>query len=89
MQVSDHHTTESLLHCSIKPGDIFLAGAGYGTAKNYAYAREQKADVILRITPSNLPSYDAEGKKIDSFAFLKEAAGEKEAIKERFGWIRY
>lgn len=89
IQVSDHHTAESLLHFSIKPGDIFLADAGYGTAKNYAYAREQKADVILRMTPSNLPIYNAEGKKIDPSAFLKEEGGEKEAIKERFGWIRY
>lgn len=89
IQVSDHHTAESLQHFSMKPGDIFLADAGYGTAKNYAYATEKKADVILRMTPSNLPIYDVDGKKIDVLTFLKEEKGKKETIKERFGWILY
>lgn len=48
--VIDYHTAESFQHFSMKKGDIFLADAGYGTAKNYAYAMEQQADVILRIS---------------------------------------
>lgn len=39
--VTDYHTAESFQHFSMKKGDIFLADAGYGTAKNYAYAMEQ------------------------------------------------
>lgn len=51
--VTDYHTAEHLEHFSMKKGDIFLADAGYGTARNYAYAMEQQADVILRVSPSN------------------------------------
>lgn len=60
VKVSDIHTAESLSHFSRMEGDIILADAGYGTAKNYALSREQIADVILRITPSHFPVYNRE-----------------------------
>lgn len=87
--VTDSHTAESLSHFSMKKGDIFLADAGYGTAKNYAYAMEQQADVMLRISPNHFCVYDAEGTKIDWLSFLKEKKGEKDSVKELFGFVSY
>ena len=60
---SDQHTAESLTHFSMEKGNLIMADAGYGTAKNDIYAQEQSADVILRITPKNFCLYDADGKK--------------------------
>lgn len=52
-KVTDHHTAEFLAHFSMTKGDLVMADAGYGTARNYMYAQEQQADVILRITPKS------------------------------------
>lgn len=87
--VTDYHTAEHLEHFSMKKGDIFLADAGYGTARNYAYAMEQQADVILRVSPSNFCVYDAEGTKIDWFSFFQKKKGEKNSIQELFCFVSY
>ena len=50
-----------------------MADAGYRTANNYIYAQEQKADVILRITPRNFCLYDADDNKIPLVQLLKKA----------------
>lgn len=78
--VTDYHTAESFQHFSMKKGDIFLADAGYGTAKNYAYAMEQQADVILRINPNHFCVYDAEGTKMDWLSFFRKKKGQKDTI---------
>lgn len=66
-----------------------LVDAGYGTARNYAYAMEQQADVILRVSPSNFCVYDAEGTKIDWFSFFRKKKGEKNGIQELFCFVSY
>lgn len=45
--------TISLAHFSMTKGDLVMADAGYGTARNYIYAQEQQADVILRLMPKS------------------------------------
>lgn len=85
--VIDYHTAEHLEHFSMKKGDIFLADAGYGTARNYAYAMEQQADVILRVSLSNFCVYDAEGTKIDWLSFFRKKKGEKNGIQELFCFL--
>ena len=72
VKVTDKHTAESLCHFSMKPGDISIADTAYATAKNYAYAVEQKSDVILRMNPQNFSLYNMSGERIKYEKYLKK-----------------
>ena len=87
--VTDYHTAESFCMFSFQKEDIVLADAGYGKARNYAYAMEQGCDVILRISPNHISLVDAMGEKIDIYARLKEAKQKKEKTLEVFGFCVY
>lgn len=89
IKVTDRHTAESLAHFSMKKGDLFLADAGYGTARNYIYAQEQQADVVLRITPKTFCLYDADGQKISLTSVLEEADRQKQYMVDIFGFCSY
>lgn len=89
IKVTDHHTAESLSHFEFKEGDLVMADAGYGTAKNYIYAQEQKADVILRINPKTFCLYDADGEKISLVSMLKQADNQGCEIMDISGFCRY
>jgi hypothetical protein len=65
IQVTDHHTAESFRHCKIQENHIYMADAGYGKAGMYAYLISQKADAILRFTPSHVILLDHNGQRID------------------------
>ena len=66
-----------------------MADAGYGTARNYIYAQERRADVILRITPKISCLYDADGNKIPLTRLLKEAEEKHMEIVDIFGFCKY
>lgn len=89
VRVTDYHTAESFCMFSFQKEDIVLADAGYGKARNYAYAMEQGCDVILRISPNHISFVDAVGEKIDIYARLKEAKKKKEKTLERFAFCVY
>lgn len=89
IKVTDHHTPESLTHFPFQKGDLILADAGYGTAKNYIYAQEQHADVILRITPKTFCLYDADGEKLSLVSLLKQAQKQGKGLVDVFGFCRY
>lgn len=89
VKVTDKHTAESLKHFSLKKDDLVIADAGYGTSQNYIYAREQQADVILRITPRNFCLYDVDGNKIFIIQQLQEAEKNHEEIVNIFGFCKY
>lgn len=89
VRVTDYHTAESFCMFSFQKEDIVLADAGYGKARNYAYAMEQGCDVILRISPNHISLVDAMGEKIDIYARLKEAKQKKEKTLEVFGFCVY
>lgn len=89
VRVTDYHTAESFCMFSFQKEDIVLADAGYGKARNYAYAMEQGCDVILRISPNHISFVDAMGEKIDIYARLKEAKQKKEKTLEVFGFCVY
>lgn len=88
-KVTDHHTAESLAHFSMTKGDLVMADAGYGTARNYIYAQEQQADVILRITPKSFCLYDADGGKISLLSLLKKAQDQGQKMVDVFGFCKY
>ena len=89
VKVTDQHTAESLTHFSIGKEDLVMADAGYGTARNYIYAQEQQADVILRITPKCFCLYDADENKISILSLLKEAEEKQKEIVDVFGFCKY
>lgn len=89
IQVTDHHTAESFQLFSFHKNDIVLADAGYGKAGNYACAMKQGCDVILRITPNHFSFFDADGKKADISALLKEMELKKEKNMEWFGFCQH
>lgn len=89
IKVTDQHTAESLTHFSMGKGDLIMADAGYGTAKNYIYAQKHGADVILRITPKNFCLYDANDKKISLISLLKEAEKKHMEWVDIFGYCTY
>ncbi len=73
VKVTDKHTAESLTHFSMGKGELVMADAGYGTAKNYIYVQGQGAEAILRITPKNFCLYNADGEKIHLIDMLEGA----------------
>lgn len=89
IKVTDQHTAESLTHFSFQKEDLVIADTGYGTAQNYMYAQEQKADVILRITPKNFCLYDGDGNKISFLEKIKEAERNRAEIIDIFGFCKY
>lgn len=56
-------------------GDLVMADAGYGTARNYIYAQEQQAD--------------AAGEKYLWCSPLKKAEGQNQEMIDVFGFCRY
>jgi len=89
IKLTDTHIAESLRVFSMGKDDLILADAGYGTAKNYAYSQEQKADVILRITPSHFSIYNHDRQKYDMYSILQKAKKKKQKIVELFGFCQY
>ena len=66
-----------------------MADAGYGTARNYIYAREQGAEAILRISPNNFCLYTADGEKIQLQDMLENAEKQHAEWVDTFGFCRY
>lgn len=89
IKVTDKHTAESLEHFSLRKDDLILADAGYGSAHNYIYAREQQADVILRITPKNFCLYDSDGIKLPLVPLLQEAEEKQMEMIDISGFCNY
>lgn len=89
IKVTDHHTAESLSHFEFRKGDLVMGDTGYGTAQNFIYAQEQKADVILRINPGSFCLYDADGEKKSLVSLLKQADEQGCLIMDISGFCRY
>ena len=89
IKVTDQHTAESLKHFSMGKDDLVMADAGYGTANNYIYAQEQKADVILRITPKTFCLYDVDDNKIPFVQLLKKVEKNHQEIVDIYGFCKY
>lgn len=66
-----------------------MADAGYGTARNYIYAQEHQADVILRVTPKHFCLYKEDGEKISLISLLKQAEDNRIGTVDVFGFCRY
>ena len=85
VQITDVHTAESFSLFSMKPGDLVLADAQYGTVNHYLTAREQQVDVLLRFSPNHLVLYEETGERLSLHSFLPT---EKESSREGFAYLK-
>jgi hypothetical protein len=69
--VADYHSAEHLAHYALQSGDIVVADGGYGHRRNVACARQQQADVVLRITYQNFPLEWTNGTAVDLVAWVQ------------------
>ena len=60
-----------------------------GQQINYIYAQEQKADLILRITPKTFCLYDADDNKITLIQLFKNAEKNNQEIVDIHGFCKY
>jgi hypothetical protein len=67
VHVTESNVGESLVHFSIQPGDVIMADRGFAKRPSLRHVVEHKADAILRMSWSNLPLQDKQGK---AFALL-------------------
>jgi hypothetical protein len=74
IHLTDNKTAESLGVFTVNQGSIYIADAGFGKGKNLNYIVSNKADAIIRITPSQTAlSTDRSGKtKVDMQQKLAE-----------------
>lgn len=89
VKVTDKHTAELLSHFTFKPGGLVMADAGYGTARNYIYVREQGAEAVLRITPNNFCLRTADGEKAPLADMLENAEKQHAEWVDAFGFCTY
>ena len=85
VQITDVHPAESFSLFSMKPGDLVLADAPYGTVNHYLTARKQQADVLLRFSPNHLVLYEETGERLSLHSFLPT---EKESSREGFAYLK-
>ena len=69
----------------MKPRDLVLADAQYGTVNNDLTAREQQADVFLRFSPNHLVLYGETGERLSLHSFLPT---EKGFSREGFAYLK-
>jgi len=58
-EVTDRHGGESLTRFPLRPGALYFADRAYGRTPQLAYAMEQKAHVVTRISPHLVAFYTA------------------------------
>ena len=80
LTLTDRQGGESLVHDALQPGDIAVADNGYGYRRSVATARQQQADVVLRIWPATFPLEDGRGQTVDVLAWLRRRGPELRSL---------
>jgi hypothetical protein len=55
VQVTDRRGGERLDRYPWQPGDVIVADNGYGYRRSVAWAVQQRADVVVRMSPATFP----------------------------------
>lgn len=85
VQVTDRKGAEKLSHFDLHAGDIVVADSGYGYRKQLAYAKQNQADVVLRVCLATFPLEDAHAQPFDATAWVLTQHG---SLAEWSGWCR-
>jgi len=73
--VTDHSTGETLKNFGIEPDALYLADRGYYHAEGIAHVTTAGAHVLVRMTVSGPPLYDAAGKPFELLKHLRRLQG--------------
>ena len=85
MEVTDRHGGESLTRFPLRQDALYFADRAYGRAPQIAYAIEQKAHVVTRVSPNHVAFYAApDCREKISFASLLD--GESFSTAACFKW---
>jgi hypothetical protein len=86
VKLTDRKGAEKLSHFELQADDIAVGDNGYGYRTHVAYAREQHADVVLRICLATFPLEHQDGRPFDALAWLLSQHG---TLAEWQGWCRF
>ena len=85
VRVTDRKGAEKLAHFELQADDIVVGDSGYGYRKHVAYAKQQQADVVLRICLATFPLEQADAQPFDATAWVLTQHG---SVAEWSGWCR-
>lgn len=71
VHVTEATQGESLTRFSIQPGDVIMADRGFAKRPGLRHVVQHKADVLLRMSWTNLPLQDKEGKPLALLPLLR------------------
>jgi hypothetical protein len=83
--VSDRKGAERLAQFDLHPDDIVVGDSGYGYRKQLAYARQKRADVVLRVCLATFPLEDQAGQPVDALGWVLRHHA---TLAEWSGWCR-
>ena len=72
--VTDQHTAERLDHCTLQPDDSAVVDNGDGYRASVASAVRQRADAVMRITPTTFPVATEAGIPCDLIPWLRQGS---------------
>jgi len=71
VKVTDYKTGESLLQFSFLVGDVVITDRGFAYANQIVATQQRGVEIISRMSPHNLPLYNAEGRRINLYKELR------------------
>jgi hypothetical protein len=86
VQVTDRRGGERLDRYTWQVGDVIVADNGYGYRRSVAWARQQQADVVVRVYPATFPLETEAGQPFNVLRWLRQR-GHSE--REWVGWCQW
>lgn len=71
VQVSTDKVAEQWSLFQVQAGDLLISDRANGYAERLRFIQQQQAEAIVRFTPSTLPLFEADGRRIDVVRWLK------------------
>jgi Transposase DDE domain len=85
LRVTDRKGAEKLAHFELQADDIVIGDSGYGYRKHVAYAKQNQADVVLRVCLATFPLEQDDGQPFDASAWV---LSQHASVAEWSGWCR-
>jgi hypothetical protein len=86
VQVTDRRGGERLDRYPGQAGDVIVADNGYGYRRSVAWAVQQRADIVVRISPATFPLATEVGQPFNVLRWLRQAGGPE---REWCGWCQW
>jgi hypothetical protein len=86
VQGTDRRGGERLDRYTWQAGDVIVADNGYGYRRSVAWARQQQADVVVRIHPATFPLETDTGQPFNVLRWLRQRGSPE---REWVGWCQW